>query len=311
MIRVFRPHKSDSAVALAEALDGLKSSNAERMHRIVRPNDKTIMWGAFVANLPGRSLNNVPLRNKYEDALVLKEAGVRTVEVSRTRPMIAGETPVDPLIAAWDRASDAAEAFSQLVPNRNPVTIQGIRDLETFLSVVRDAASRPAPVVTADRPDPNWLPRRYDHVGGNDLLSGITTGDYYSKREQFVAEYRVHSFLGRSIRAGKKIHRTPQSETPFHGTPHEWIRSFDSGWQISYADDSGIKQRHRDIAHAAVKALGLAFGAVDIGELADGTLVVLEVNRAAGVEGGTTEAYARAVRRWISNEWTADNAPAE
>ena len=71
---------------------------------------------------------------------------------------------------------------------------------------------------------------------------------------------------------------------------------------ISY-DGEVVKQRHRDIAHQAIQALGLQFGAVDIGERADGSLLVLEVNRAAGVEGGTVEAYARAVRRWITGEW--------
>lgn len=78
-----------------------------------------------------------------------------------------------------------------------------------------------------------------------------------------------------------------------------WIRSWDSGWRMVW-QEGAVKQRHRDIAHQAVSALGLDFGAVDIGELADGTLLVLEVNRAPGIEGSTLEAYANAIEAWAS-----------
>lgn len=304
MIYVFRPHASTSAKVLAEALDGVRLKQEVNLIRRVRPNDKVIMWGAHVPNITGMVLNNVPLNSKYEDAVRLRDAGIRTVEVSRTRPApVIQPTPIDPLIALWDIASDAAEAFVQLAPNRLVTTSQGLTELRGAIERVQAAISIPAPVAPPPQSDGEWLGRRFNHVGGNDLLTPTTNPDYYSKKEQFVNEYRVHSFLGHSIRAGKKVHRTPQSETPFHGVPHAWVRSYDGGWQISYADDMGIKQKHRDIAHAAVEALGLSFGAVDIGELASGELVVLEVNRAPGVEGGSIEAYGRAVRRWISGEW--------
>ena len=298
MIYVFRPTSSTSARDLAIAVDGLRYKTEDRLRRRLRTTDKVIMWGAYLPNLNGIVINNVPLRNKFEDALLLKDAGVRTVEVSRTRP--APPAPaIDPLIVLWDTAQDEAEAFARLNLTRNTVAREGVQELATKLNRVFEAMGVPAPAPPQVMGE--WLARRFNHVGGDDLRAALTTGDYYSKKEEFVKEYRVHSFLGRSIRAGKKIPRTPQSDTPFTGTPHQWIRSFDSGWQINYGDDAGIKQAQRNIAHAAVKA-------VDIGEKADGTLVVLEVNRAAGVEGGTTEAYARAIRRWTSGEWTAANA---
>lgn len=308
MIWIYRPNSSASARLLAESLDGIRMKTEERLRRRVRPTDKVIMWGAYVPNLQGKVLNNVPLRNKFEDAVRLREAGISTVAVSRTRPTIlqpVGPPPIDPLIEVWSQASDMAEAFAALQPTRNQVALTGIQELRDALSQTLGAASRPAPVAlpATTLPDQSWLARTFDHVGGNDLLRPIAHADYYSKREEFKNEYRVHSFLGHSIRAGKKIPRTPQSETPFHGTPHTWVRSWDGGWMISYADDSGIKQRHRDIAHAAVKALGLAFGAVDIGEREDGTLVVLELNRAPGLEGGTPDAYSHAVRKWTTGEW--------
>jgi glutathione synthase/RimK-type ligase-like ATP-grasp enzyme len=56
----------------------------------------------------------------------------------------------------------------------------------------------------------------------------------------------------------------------------------------------------REIAAAAVTALGLDFGAVDLAQRPDGTLFVLEVNRAPGVEAGTAVAYAQAIQRWLN-----------
>ena len=307
MIYVFRPHASESANALAEAVDGIRIRRPENILRRARQTDKVIMWGAYLPDIKGIVLNNVPLQNKFEDALRLKEAGIRTVEVSRQRPMAVQQAaPIDPLMAIWESAQDTAEAFVNLAPARNPVVAQGIGELINALQRVGDALTRPAPVAPPPQPVGEWLGRTFNHVGGNDLLRPTTHPDFYSRKESIVNEFRVHSFFGRSIRAGKKIKRGPDSKTPFHGEPHAWIRSFDAGWQISYADDVGIKQKHRDIAHAAVKALGLSFGAVDIGELADGTLIVLEVNRAPGVEDGTTNAYGRAIRRWIGGEWTGD-----
>lgn len=307
MIWVFRSAGSTSARLLAEALDGRRAKQLETLFRRVKPTDKVVMWGAYVDGLTVKTINNIPLQSKFDDANSLNGAGIRTVSVSKNRPV---ELPIvvstDPLIKIWEDAQDAAEAFVNLQPTRNIVAQAGVEELRTKMTGVLNAIRVPAPTAPPIKPVGDWLPRKNNHVGGNDLRNAnLPNPDFYSKKETFVNEYRVHSFLGRSIRAGRKVHRTPIDETPFNGVAHEWIRAFDTGWKISYADEAGIKQRHRDIAHASVKALGLSFGAVDIGELADGTLVVLEVNRAPGVEAGTTGAYAKAIRRWVDGEWEA------
>jgi glutathione synthase/RimK-type ligase-like ATP-grasp enzyme len=48
-----------------------------------------------------------------------------------------------------------------------------------------------------------------------------------------------------------------------------------------------------------VKALGLTFGAVDLGLTPTGKFKILEVNRAPGIEGSTIEAYVKAINKWI------------
>jgi hypothetical protein len=220
VLYVYRPAGSQSARALSTAL------GARRIKRLPKltSKDTVICWGASLSG-PARVVNGGTLRSKLSDAIVLKKAGVPTIEVS-----------------------------------------------------------------TASRP--GWLGRSASHVGGNDLLKPPRQPDYWVKKEEFVKEFRVHSFHGRSIRSGIKKHRADFEK------PHEWIRSWDAGWRVGY-DGKSVKQKHRDLAHQAIDALGLEFGAVDIGQRKDGSLVVLEVNRAPGIEGGTIGAYADALREFL------------
>lgn len=297
-IYVFREHSSTGARQLAEALgDGIRARRVERLRARVRAGDFVVSWGApRVDGLAATILNNVTLSNKYDEAIKLKQAGVKTIEVARQRPTEpATEAPPDPLLDLWEDAQDMAEAFLDARPGRDEITIQAIKDFYAKIGETAVAIQRAAPAAPA-RPAENWLGREANHTGGTDLLNPPTVPAFWVKKEEFVKEFRVHSFLGKSIRAGQKVHRES-----FTGTPHPWIRSWDAGWRISYADGI-VRQKHRDLAHLAVKALNLDFGAVDIGEKADGTLVVLEVNRAPGLEGGTVEAYARAVNRWAGRE---------
>lgn len=144
------------------------------------------------------------------------------------------------------------------------------------------------------------LPRRNNHVGGSDLLHRPYNPDYWVVKENLVNEYRIHSFAGKSIRAGKKIPRV--------ANPHAWIRSFDAGWRIDY-DGFKSNEAMRKLAHRSVKALGLTFGAVDIGEKNDGTFLVLEVNRAPGIEGNSVEKYAEEILKWVEGKPAGEDKP--
>jgi hypothetical protein len=201
-------------------------------------------------------------------AVKLRESGVPTIEVAMTRPTQPTEAPPIYETASWDWALDR-EGVKKC-----------IFELEEWLIAHPETHAE------------EWLGRSRHHIGGRDLLNPPERPDYYVRKETITKEYRVHSFRGTSIRAGIKRADRPDS--------HGWIRSLDAGWKISY-DGTSVKQRHRDLAHQAVKALGLDFGAVDIGEKADGSLFVLEVNRAPGLDGGTILAYADAIKRWVDS----------
>lgn len=311
-IYVYRRAASDGANELADALGGRRwRDRISPLTSKVRPGDTVISWGeAFAA--PGvRILNGGPIRSKLTDAETLRAANIATIETSRTRPaptmVPAGPDPVAEL---WARLDELADDFINDEPDstsayRSAPRIRGIQELRDAATSLLDGLNRPAPVATTAAPAGEWLGRSSNHVGGGDLLRGDAS-DYFSKKETFVEEFRVHSFLGRSIRVGKKVHRTPSDITPFTGTPHAWIRSWDGGWKIFY-DGVSANQTMRDLAHAAVRALNLDFGAVDIGKLADGTYKVIEVNRAPGLDGATIIKYAESIQKWMRGEWTATN----
>ena len=145
--------------------------------------------------------------------------------------------------------------------------------------------------VGAAREGETWLGRANSHIGGADLLAPPARPDYWVKKEDITREYRLHIFRGQSIRAGRK--------EKFREDAHPWIRSHDAGWHLVY-DGHGVTDRHRDAAKQAVTALGLDFGAVDVGERADGSVLVFEVNRAPGLEGNTIAAYATAIQSWAN-----------
>ena len=174
--------------------------------------------------------------------------------------------------------------------------LNGFAALGKFDEAVTLAAAG-IPVVQVSRYRPvaereMWLGRMSNHHGGNDLLADYGFDpSYWVYREQIVREYRLHIFDGVSIRAGRK--------EPFRDGHHPWVRSYAAGWHIVY-DGRGVTDKHRGVAKAAVAALGLTFGAVDVGEREDGSVIVFEVNRAPGVEGNTVVAYRDAIVRWAN-----------
>lgn len=300
MIYLYRRMASQSAREVVNTLEGEMGMAARRVRRWpparpIRNGDVLVSWGEAVPGQQAglRVLNGAPIRNKYDDAIRLRDAGIATIEVSRTRPIQPPlPPPVDLVTPALARVQEVKAEFIRAI-NQDDTTLSerlwgGLNARWADLNRARHTI--PPPQVRP--PLAEWVGRMNAHIGGDDLLNPPARPDFYVKKENLVNEYRVHSFRGQSIRAGVKVHR---EEVP---NPHGWVRSWDGGWRISYADGA-VRQAQRDIAHRAVAALGLDFGAVDIGERADHTLMVLEVNRAPGAEGGTPMKYAEAISRYL------------
>lgn len=177
------------------------------------------------------------------------------------------------------------DSFPTMQPSLN---LGMLRNKLQELTAIR-AAGVPCVDFVTEGPAEGWLARAAIHHGGSDLLNPPIRPSYWTKKELIAKEYRLHIFNGQSIRAGRK--------EKFREDAHDWIRSYQAGWHLVY-DGRGVRDKHREIAKAAVQALGLDFGAVDVGERPDGTVFVFEVNRAPGLEGYTITAYAKAIKAW-------------
>lgn len=273
MIYIYRPAVSEGGKALEDALNDMGTPARFTQGRLLRERfrpdrDKLVCWGARweqTAIPDNLAINNIPLRNKFQEANHLRAANVATVEVSRAKPAtVAATRPAFTL-----PASSYTEA-----------------QLRQLIERASAHLAQPLPPASV------WLARRNSHVGGDDLRQALQVGDFYSRQEAITNEYRIHIWRGKSIRAGEK---TPREG--FEGRAHPWIRSYESGWRVNYTGFQSTRPM-REMAAAAVEALGLTFGAVDLALKSDGSLMVLEVNRAPGVEGGTTDTYAEWISKW-------------
>lgn len=110
---------------------------------------------------------------------------------------------------------------------------------------------------------------------------------YVPKRE----EWRVHVFKGSVIAVAQKRRRR-ETEVDNH------IRSWDNGW-VYAIHDLDPPEDLNTVGIAAVKALGLDFGAVDViwNEKLN-RCFVLEVNTAPALEGTTVQKYADAINAY-------------
>lgn len=178
--------------------------------------------------------------------------------------------------------------------NRSPLKdkLVEIQKLKAGGVTVPDFIVAPSNQATAA----GYLGRTRTHQAAQDLLHpGAAPVAFYTKKLNVTEEWRVHVFNDESIRVGKKV------PNPATGTPHAWIRSRASGWNLDYgASLRGNPKREliRGMAKAAVSVLGYNFGAVDTGITADGQVVVFEVNTAPSIATeNTAVAYAKAIAR--------------
>lgn len=117
----------------------------------------------------------------------------------------------------------------------------------------------------------------------------------YIKKQQ---EYRVHVFNGSVIDVQRKMRRT---DTPTEEV--NWkIRNHSNGF-IFGREGVELPTSATDMCVAAVQAIGLDFGAVDViyNERSD-TYYVLEVNTACGLIGTTLDKYKTAILEYANGQ---------
>jgi glutathione synthase/RimK-type ligase-like ATP-grasp enzyme len=133
----------------------------------------------------------------------------------------------------------------------------------------------------------------------------------YTEYFENDAEYRIHVFNGEVIDAvqKKKMSSSRRAEKNIVITEEsKYIRNFKKGWSFCR---KGIEVPDivKEVALAAIPALGLVFGAVDIAYNSNtGEARVLEINTAPGMKRGTTThlRYVRAISKYLGIAFSVD-----
>lgn len=179
--------------------------------------------------------------------------------------------------------------------------LDGLQQLQAF-----QAAEVTCPSFTTERPllDPpgTWWGRKRHHTQGRDICMlparprGWKRSEFWVRPVTAEREFRVHIFAGKSIARAEKV--PANSLDPTQPPPTCTLRrSRRFGWRLRHGCEMPVGVR--EAARKAVAACGYDFGAVDV-LWTGATPVVLEVNRAPGLDNATASAYIAALERKVS-----------
>lgn len=121
----------------------------------------------------------------------------------------------------------------------------------------------------------------------------VVAAPLYTRYKPKAEEYRIHIWNGAIVDVQQKRKRNG-FETNEGG--NRYIRNHPNGW-VFCRDDVNAPSEVLDFSLAAVSALGLDFGAVDVGWHPEFGVGVYEVNTAPGIEGQTLINYSNQVRK--------------
>ena len=118
--------------------------------------------------------------------------------------------------------------------------------------------------------------------------TSLPSAEFYSEALGHNHEYRVHVVCGQVISCGQKYQRQADASP--------WIRNMKNGW--IFLLDVQAPAVVKEMGRQAVVALGLDFGAADIGyKIADNKAWVFEVNSAPTMSQKTAAHYATAFKK--------------
>lgn len=147
-------------------------------------------------------------------------------------------------------------------------------------------------------PSKLYLARQFHHSKGKDIrVAG--QGDYYVQFIQKAHEYRVYAYRRKAFAVYEKL-RLLRGKKQVKGTWRDasLVWNYRNGYAFKFHKTAS--DALKALGAAAVEALGLDFGAVDIIEDRDGKLFVLEVNTAPGIQGPRQSMVflANRIERW-------------
>lgn len=122
------------------------------------------------------------------------------------------------------------------------------------------------------------------------LRGNMPSAPLYTVHVEHRDEYRVHVFKGQVINVGKKV-RADNTADPL-------IRNW-GAWKFRCEDIEDVAQPVIQAGVKAVNALGLDFGAADVGFCPERGAYVFEVNTAPGTGHNTITKYAEAIEWYL------------
>lgn len=135
---------------------------------------------------------------------------------------------------------------------------------------------------------------KLESYGGDGIIispsAKLGRAPLYTKLLAPASEYRVHVFNGQVIDYTKKYKRVDGDLVSRND--EDYIKNVENGWE--YIRDVEPRDSIKEIAIAAIRAVGLNFGAVDIIRHKK-VNYVLEIGTAAGLSPRGIEAYANAI----------------
>ena len=134
------------------------------------------------------------------------------------------------------------------------------------------------------------------HSGQGIILAStpeeVVNAPLYTKYTKCKYEYRVHVFQGHIIDFVRKKKRAGVDV-------NQYIRSCDNGW-VFCREGVELPECVKEQALKAIQALGLDFGAVDIGyNTREDKAYIYEINTAPGLQGSTLIAYTNAFKELL------------
>ncbi len=229
----------------------------------------------------------------------------------------------DLLVINWGNSANVPSNLSGALFLNTPTAVaKASNKLEAFRHMEERGTSIP-PYTTSRNEVRSWLIDGHAVVvraclqgnsgEGITIIKGseaeIPEAPLYTKYIKKSSEYRIH--VGIDPTTGTMAYIDAQKKRRTFSVPDEEVN-----WQVRNRNNGfifsreGVSLPHDALEEAikAVGALGLHFGAVDIGfNEHNNSSVVYEVNTACGVEGTTLERYTNYFSRWLTNTEEALN----
>ena len=216
----------------------------------------------------------------------------------------------------WGRSNPHSGFMSNAIilnkPENIALAIHKVKSFAAFNAAIADGRNLKVPENTVDRATAHaWLTTGTDVVVRNvvqghsgagieivtaaDLVKIMGGGQEFPRAPLYTAyvrkaqEYRIHVMNDKVFFVQRKARKM---DVPDENVNWQ-VRNLDGGFIYANVDVE-VSDVAKQYAIAAVEALGLHFGAVDIIETKRGNFFVLEVNTACGLAGTTLDKYAEA-----------------